>query len=169
MTEALLAKRDLSINFDRKPKRKTWQYDPPKKQHAVDYLADTLLRLAETDRESRGHLPKRTDTKPNKKLDRFVQSMRVVLQENVSSTSIKNAEALLMLLPRDLLNDDLEFGTTEDGYATLTWYTLSSTAAISVGESPDIYFSTVNRNGQRMRGCKSFDNSDVVFASIRNA
>ncbi len=107
--------------------------------------------------------------KPNKKLDQFVQSMRAVLQENVSSTSMKNAEALLMLLPHDLLNDDLEFGTTEDGYATLSWYTLSSTAAISVGESPDIYFSTVNRNGQRVRGCKSLGNSDVVFASIRDA
>lgn len=133
--------------------------------HGDDLLTIAQLRQALADRDDKA--------KQNCEHCIFGVAVRQPLDEAVTiqlTRKVRDAAVRVISgLPLDLLNDALEFGITNDGLATLTWYKPNSIAAISIDAQSMLYFSTVSKNGQRLRGCKPIAKLDLVVEAIRDA
>jgi len=145
----------------------SWDWRPNRKVECLLHFSDAQLDVTETESKSRSTMGAR---------DRLRASWEQRLEDLVAKASavlplaLPHAKDLLRRLPKDLLADsDLDVDVTNAGFIAFTWHREDSIAIISVGARPELHFSTVNRSGQRVRGCKTFDKLGIVVESIRDA
>lgn len=145
-----------------------WHYRIPEKVEAVFDIASSFLRMQEADVQARANFPK-IDEGDRQAQETAAGEFSESFGSELSGQCVGNMCQLLLGLPSDLLRSDWEFGSTDDGFATITWYSTDGIAALSVGDQPLVYFSTVNKSGHKASGSKAIDNLELVIGAVRDA